>query len=73
MTGKAGNNSSVNQKKNEFQSLAGFQKILRPGRVLERDPITMECERHCISTKTNEKNQGKRPRKNPYFEEAAGQ
>lgn len=45
-----------------FQSLAGFQMILKPGRVLERNPITMEYDRYCIITKTSKEMQGKRPR-----------
>ena len=36
-----------------FQNLAGFQMILKSGRVLERNQITMECERYCISSKPN--------------------
>ena len=36
-----------------FQSPAGFQMILKSDRVLERNPITMEYDRYCISTKTN--------------------
>ena len=29
--------------------------IPKSGRVLERNPITMECNRHCISTMTSRK------------------
>lgn len=47
-----------------FQSLAGFRIILKSGRVVERNPITMECDRYCISTMTSEARQGKRPREN---------
>ena len=45
-----------------FQNSAGVQMILRPGRVLERNPTTMEYYRYCISTMTIWVKQGKRPR-----------
>ena len=31
---------------------------LKPGRVLERNPVTMEYYRYCIITKTSETRQG---------------
>jgi hypothetical protein len=38
---------------NIFQSLARLRMIPKSGRVLERNPITMECNKHCISTMTS--------------------
>ena len=38
---------------NIFQSLARLRMIPKSGRVLESNPITMECNKHCISTMTS--------------------
>ena len=38
---------------NIFQSLARLRMIPKSGRVLERNPITMQGNKHCISTMTS--------------------
>ena len=47
--------------------------IPKSGRVLERKPITMECEKHCIISKTNREKRGKASTEYPYPVEANGQ
>ena len=46
-----------------FQNPAGLRMIPKPGRVPERNPITMECGMHVIRIITDrQRNRGKRPR-----------
>ena len=40
--------------------------IPKSGGVLERNPITMECYRYCIITKTSETRQGNASTEYPY-------
>lgn len=40
--------------------------VLRMGRVLERNPITMEYEKYCISTMTNDNEVGGASTEYPY-------
>ncbi|XBX15853.1 hypothetical protein QMP25_08035 [Enterocloster clostridioformis] len=47
--------------------------ILRPARGLERNPPTMECEKRCISTRTNEGKQGKASTEYQYPVKRRGQ
>ena len=47
--------------------------ILKSGRVLERNPITMEYYRCCIITKTSKTKQGDASTEYPYPVEWAGQ
>lgn len=46
---------------------------LRPGRVLERNPKTMEYDKYCVSTTANDNEAGGASTESPYPAEWVGQ